>query len=660
MGFPEDHLYQVLDKLVVASLAADETGKIVFANGRCENLFGYGKGELNGQSIEIIVPPALRHRHRDGFARYIKEPSRIEVAPRPTLKGLHRSGKEFLIDLRATSIVTDEGPRFFGTVRDVTNIRNIEDTLGAALAQLEKRAAEADASARSRAEQIDLFVTHVPTAVAVLDRSLNFITVSNRWLESYGMAMADVIGKNLYELFPGLPERWRAVHRRCLAGETLSEEEDPYHHPDGTTDWVRWAVYPWHANDGQVGGIIMFTEVITARKRAEQRLRDLNLELESRVLDRTAALAQAKAEAEAASAMKSWFITAAGHDLRQPLQASRAYLTALAHKLGSGEFREIAAKVDGSLAVMSDILDVLLDVGQLDNGTIKAEETDFRLYDLVHRVMASCQPQAAIKDLYIRCEGQDCAVRSDPAFLERILTNLVANAVRYTEHGGVTIGCDRSGDLVRIWVRDTGIGIPGDSLDRVFEDFVQLGNAARERHKGLGIGLSIARRIADLLGHRLSVSSIVGQGSTFTIELPAGNSAIPSADPAPLPAAAVSNGAPISVLLVDDDPNVSDSMAMVFEVEGMDVKVAASGAEALAVVEAGFAPAVIVSDYRLPDIDGFEVIRRIREHAGRDLPAFLLTGDLAVSSDTRPGSCTVLHKPFDIDALSGMIRRAGA
>lgn len=507
-------------------------------------------------------------------------------------------------------------------------------------------------NAAARAELLELFVRHTPAAVAMLDCDMTYLMVSHRWLRDHRLAEANVIGKCHYDVFPDTPAPLREAHRTCLDGAAVEPVEIAHTRPDGTTDWHYGEMLPWYGRDGAVGGIVLFNEIVTARKHAEDRLRESHRTLEQRVAECTAALAQAKAEAEAASGMKAWFIGAAGHDLRQPLQASLSYLRVLEQKLERADLKEIAVKARQSLNAMAGILDVLLELGRLESGTIKPHLDDFSLGELVQRVIASCQPQAAIKDLPLVWKGPDCIVRSDPALLERVVTNLVANAVRYTEAGAVTVSCEARDGIVSLSVHDTGIGIPEESIATIFDDYVQVGNAARDRHRGLGLGLSITRRIAQLLGHPIAVQSQMDEGSTFTVEIPQGRANV-KRSAAPKDAAA----SPATLLLVDDDPDVSESLGMLLETFGMQVHVAANGAEALAHIADGVVPDLVLTDYRLPDYDGFEVIARLRAALGKEVPAILITGETALQPTARPDNFALLHKPFDVDDLVTLVEK---
>ena len=229
---------------------------------------------------------------------------------------------------------------------------------------------------------------------------------------------------------------------------------------------------------------------------------------------------RAKEEAERANLAKSKFLAAASHDLRQPLQSLILFTGVLKGYVQGPRGEQALKQLEHGLGALKALLDSLLDVSQLDAGIVKPEITDFPVSAVLDGIAASYAPVAAAKGLDWRVESCTDGVRSDMTLLGRVLRNLVENAVRYTESGHIRIACRRIEDRLRIEVEDTGIGIPPEQLDRIFDEFHQVGNQARDRTQGLGLGLAIVRRIADLLGHRIETRSRPGEGSIFSIELP--------------------------------------------------------------------------------------------------------------------------------------------
>jgi len=389
-------------------------------------------------------------------------------------------------------------------------------------------------------------------------------------------------------------------------------------------------------------------------------LLESNQELEQRVIERTTALEQLKDDATRANAQKSWFVAAASHDLRQPLQASLAYLSVLTRKADREDLEELGDKARQPLKAMSDILDVLLDISDLENGHVKPRLEDFPLSDLLLRVVGSAQHQAQDKGLRLSCVPTELSAHSDPKLLERVLSNFVTNAIRYTDKGLIGIYCEQTGDKVCISVTDTGIGIPADAVNDIFEDHVQLGNPARDRRKGLGLGLSIAKRIADALGHRIWVQSEMGAGSSFSIELPQSLAASPvGAEPAAA-AAPPSSARPV-VLVIDDDADVAEAMQMLLRSYDFETYMAQSRDAALAMLDAGLNPGLVLCDYRMPGVNGIDVIRQLRQVLNSEVPAVLLTGDMGLTEcPTDLLHCALLHKPVNVDNFFAVIGKLAA
>ena len=534
--------------------------------------------------------------------------------------------------------------------------RSIDDP-ALEIRRLQQCLAAQEAEANVTHKHLRLLVEHTPAAVAILDDEMRYLVASRRWLEEYGLAEADCIGRSHYDVFPGTPEPFKEHHRRCLAGEHVRADEDLLRRRDGRLEWVRWELLPWRRSDGQVGGMIMFTEDITARKTAEIALLESHKELESRVAARTRALEAAKADADRANAFKSRFVAAVNHDLRQPLYAGGTYLTLLGRQLQDPKQVDLLQKTQLSLAAMADMLDALLDLSQLERGTIKPNVCDFSVASLLNRVVINNALQAEQKGLDLQVRAFDCTVRSDPALLERVLDNLVSNAVSYTEAGEIIVECERQGQAVRIAVRDTGVGIPAEALQDIFEAYVQLDNPARERNKGLGLGLSIAKYVADALGHALDVTSKVGEGSTFSISVPH-VAAPPAQTVVARPAPAADPGRRPVALVIEDDAMISLSTLMLFEDEGFEAHEASDGEQALHLVSGGLRPDILVSDYRLPNYDGFEVIRRVRRALSAAAPAIVVTGDTAVQAAPADlAVCEVLHKPVMPERLLFVVKR---
>jgi signal transduction histidine kinase len=241
--------------------------------------------------------------------------------------------------------------------------------------------------------------------------------------------------------------------------------------------------------------------------RMAERLEESHASLEAKVEARTRELAAARDQAERANAAKTRFLASASHDLRQPMHTIGLLVGILRDRTRNEEARALAEKVQASVDVMQALFSSLLDISKLDAGAIKPTIADFRIDEVLRRIDVNYAPHAAEKGLELRIVGSRAVVQSDAIMLERIVGNLVTNAVRYTSRGRVLVGCRRASGMLRILVCDTGVGIAAEHLDAVFDEFVQLANPERQRSNGLGLGLSIVKRSADLLGHALIVRS---------------------------------------------------------------------------------------------------------------------------------------------------------
>ncbi|HWI37581.1 MAG TPA: hybrid sensor histidine kinase/response regulator [Burkholderiales bacterium] len=356
-----------------------------------------------------------------------------------------------------------------------------------------------------------------------------------------------------------------------------------------------------------------------------------------------ARLQHARAEAEAASIAKTKFLAAASHDLRQPMQALSMYATVLEQRTTEANGQRLVHGIQLSVTTLERMFDSLLDISKIEAGVIKPNIGAFALMPLMDRVAQSERPLAAQKGLDLRIVPTSMTVLSDPGLLERMLKNLVTNAIRYTERGKIVIGCRRSGtQRVRLAVMDSGIGIALEEQQHIFDEYYQISGASAQ---GLGLGLPIVKSLGELLGHAVSVKSAPGRGSMFLVELPRGPDFAPLAAVNPL---SVSELRRLKVAIVDDDVEIRESMALLLQSWGCCTVAAGTGKEIeRQLVAQGTAPDALIVDYRLADAtSGIEVIERLRLAFGPQLPALIITGTANPSQiESRVKGIPVATKP---------------
>lgn len=371
--------------------------------------------------------------------------------------------------------------------------------------------------------------------------------------------------------------------------------------------------------------------------------------------------------AEAANLAKSRFLAAASHDLRQPVHALGLFASALGTlsqrgDVAQAEGRLIADKLSTVLKSLGGLLHGLLDISRLDAGIVQPEPREISLTELFADLEREFADAARAKSLRLRCVPNRHWIRSDPLLLRRILDNFLGNAIRYTQRGRILLGCRRRGDALEIQVCDSGIGIAPEQHETIFQEFAQIDNPQRDREQGLGLGLAIARRAADLLGHALGVRSEPGRGSLFWVRVPLCAAPARPATTPPTAHAGIARG----VIVVDDDAQVLDALSYQLRVWGCAVYAGLDAQQARRAHEdaqhRGDAPVdLIIADYRLAGgVHGAEAIRRLIDYLGASVPAAIVTGDTSPERlrEARASGHRLLHKPVAIEQLRELIEQS--
>lgn len=398
-----------------------------------------------------------------------------------------------------------------------------------------------------------------------------------------------------------------------------------------------------------------------------QRLGDSHRLLETRVAQRTQELADANAllhtkrdEAEQASQAKTRFLASASHDLRQPLHTISLLVGVLRRQAVAPDVGQLVEHIQASVSAMEALFVGLLDISRLDAGMSRPVLGDHALAELLQRVATSHGSEAARKGLQLRVAPTRSAVRTDAVLLERVLGNLVSNAIRYTERGKVLVGCRRRPGGIELQVWDTGAGIAPQQIPRLFEEFFQLDNPERDRTKGLGLGLAIVKRSLDLLEHAYTLRSTPGRGTCFSILLPAVEA--PPVVPAHAEALVGGHITGAFIAVIDDEADTRRAMQALCRSWGAHVLTAASADACLTRLSEHLRdPDLILCDYRLrAGENGLTAVRRIREHIGHAVPAIIITGDIGAADLRRVAEAglPLLHKPVGADRLLAAIETA--
>ena len=468
------------------------------------------------------------------------------------------------------------------------------------------------------------------------------------------------IGRSLSHIAPlGVDLTLPDDARKTL--ETRKSIEREIKTPAGALYQRRTAIM--RAEDDAVEGVVVTYADVTAQRQL------------------TASLETARQQAQLSNSAKSRLLASASHDLRQPLQSLVLLHSLLTKTVEGQKAQELVARFDETLNSMSAMLNSLLDLNQIEAGTIRPEKIRFSIKDLLEDLQREFTPQAMERGLFLRVLPCRAMIESDPRLLEQALRNLLSNAFKYTPQGKVLVGCRRRKERLDIQVWDTGIGIPSVELDAIFEEFHQLSAAKRERSEGLGLGLSIVQRLARLLGHKVKVGSQLGKGSVFTIEVARStlpewttntieqeqpdrrlpmtpqliereNSRLPVQKMSVSPETAI-------VFVVDDDRYVREALRRVLEDDGRFVEDFETCQDFLNAFRPGREACLLIDAY-LPGMNGLELLRRLQE-LGERPPAIMITGAADVSTAVqamKAGALDFIEKPIGRTELLLSVQQA--
>jgi Na+/proline symporter/signal transduction histidine kinase len=522
---------------------------------------------------------------------------------------------------------------------------------------------DAHAAAHFNREILQTALNHVRQGIAVFDADLQLICSNRQFGEVLALPPHLVqLGIPLREILefmgamPGFDDGDTLLEKRLTAYTT---EGEPYLErlPD------RHMVIEVRSNRMPGGEIVITFSDVTPSFEAAEALERANATLEKRVRDRTeeltrlnSELAQAKSTAEDANNSKTRFLAAASHDILQPLNAARLYVTSLVERQKGGEDSRLVENIDDSLEAIEEILGALLDISRLDAGAMTPSITRFKMGDLMRSLEIEFAPIARAKGLKLTFVPCSLPVESDRALLRRLLQNFISNAIKYTPRGRVLIGCRRHGQSLQISVYDTGVGIPPQKRGEIFKEFHRLEQGARIA-RGLGLGLSIVERLARVLNHGIALGANAGGGSVFSVTVPVAKAvnytaAVTAATPLSTPV----SGA--LVACIENDAAILDGMKTLLTAWDAEVIAVVDPEAAIEALEAAGRPVTgLLVDYHLDRGNGLAAIRDIRRRFGENIPAILITADRSpqVRAAAREENIVVLNKPVKPASLRALL-----
>ena len=630
----------ILETALDCIIGIDSQSRIIEFNPAAERTFGHARADVLGHSLpELLIPPTLREAHYHGLDAYLATGHGPVIGQRIEVPALHASGAELLVELAITRIPIAGPPLFTAYLRDIT----------------QSKQAEIEHERLSRYNQ--LLLDSTGEGIYGIDREGRCTFLNEAAARMLGLTPEEAQGRNMHELAhhsrpdgSPYPAADCPIFRATAAGQSCRVEDDVFWHAGGDSFPVEYTSAPIVSEGKMQGAVITFAD-ITQRKQGELALR------------------AARDAAEESSRTKSQFLANMSHELRTPMNAILGYSEMLQEEAEEEQldgFIPDLQKIQNAGKHLLSLINDILDLSKVEAGKMELYLEDFSVAETVADVAGTVEPLVSKKSnrLQVDCPADIGVMHGDLTKVRQSLFNLLSNAAKFTENGQISLSVRREGPTYIFAVQDTGIGMTEDQMAGLFEAFAQADASTTRKYGGTGLGLALTRRFCRMMGGDVSVQSIPGAGSTFTMRLPISVPTLPKAEALPEEASAGAEEAAAAsllpgdvVLVIDDDPAARDLMTRFLTREGFHPQVAASGEEGLRLARV-LQPVAITLDVMMHGIDGWTVLQQLKaDPETQHIPVIMLTMVNDKNIGFALGAADYMTKPVDRTRLSGILSR---